>query len=147
MCKVQVTLKGELYNIYTDTQGEQQTRLLGNVSDLRSVRVKEIGGIPIEQLQAQYEIQRDRAGKMDFGMPDIIVGFPDDTPVPLPPDTVRVYEVCGLPPQDRWQTLRVAQYCEYSALLRNCSYGPGRLCEPTNVCQGQFQLFLQRNAL
>ena len=90
---VQVTMKGELYNIYTDTEGEQQTTLLGNVKDLRSIKVKEIGGIPIEKLQAHYEIQRNRAGKKDGGLPDRIVGFPDQTPLQLPPDTVKVYKV------------------------------------------------------
>lgn len=87
-----VTMKGELYNIYTDTEGEQQTTLLGNVKDLRSIKVKEIGGIPIEKLQAHYEIQRNRAGKKDGGLPDRIVGFPDQTPLQLPPDTVKVYK-------------------------------------------------------
>ncbi len=86
-------MKGELYNFYTDTNGEQQTALLGNVKDLRSIKVKEIGGVPIEKLQAHYEIQRNRAGKKDGGMPDRIIGFPDQTRVPLPPDTVKVYKV------------------------------------------------------
>ena len=93
---VQVTMKGELYNIYTDDKGEQQTSLLGNVKDLRSIKVKEIGGIPIEKLQAHYEIQRNRAGKKDSGLPNRIVGFPDQTPVHLPPDTVKVYKVQSL---------------------------------------------------
>ena len=90
---LQVTQKGDLYNMYLDTEGEQQRSLVGNMKDLRSIKVKEIAGIPIEKLQAQYEIQRDRAGKRDGGMPDRIVGFPDTTPVPLPPGTVKVYKV------------------------------------------------------
>lgn len=87
-----VSMKGDLYNFYTDTEGEQQTSLLGNVQDLRSIKVKEIAGIPIEKLQAHYDIQRNRAGKMDAGMPDRMIGFPDQTPVPLPPGTVNVYK-------------------------------------------------------
>lgn len=94
---VQVSMKGDLYNIYTDTEGEQQTSLLGNVQDLRSIKVKEIAGIPIEKLQAHYDIQRNRAGKMDAGMPDRMIGFPDQTAVPLPPGTVNVYKVHMLP--------------------------------------------------
>ena len=91
---MQVTLKGDLYNIYTDTHGEQQTSLLGNVKDLRQVKVKEIGGIPIEKLQAHYEIQRNRSGKKDAGLPDTVIGFPDiKSRVPLPPGTVNVYKV------------------------------------------------------
>ena len=86
-------MKGDLYNFYTDTEGEQQTSLLGNVQDLRSIKVKEIAGIPIEKLQAHYDIQRNRAGKKDAGMPDHMIGFPDQTPVPLPPGTVNVYKV------------------------------------------------------
>lgn len=95
----QVSMKGDLYNIYTDTEGEQQTSLLGNVQDLRSIKVKEIAGIPIEKLQAHYDIQRNRAGKKDAGMPDRMIGFPDQTPVPLPPGTVNVYKV-DMPPGD-----------------------------------------------
>ncbi len=90
---VQVSMKGDLYNFYTDSEGEQQTSLLGNVQDLRSIKVKEIAGIPIEKLQAHYDIQRNRAGKKDAGMPDRMIGFPDQTPVPLPPGTVNVYKV------------------------------------------------------
>lgn len=87
-----VSMKGDLYNLYQDTHGEQQTALLGNVKDLRTIKVKEIAGVPIEKLQAHYEIQRNRAGKKDGGMPDRIVGFPDQTRVPLPPGTVNVYK-------------------------------------------------------
>ena len=94
---VQVSMKGDLYNFYTDSEGEQQTSLLGNVQDLRSIKVKEIAGIPIEKLQAHYDIQRNRAGKKDAGMPDRMIGFPDQTPVPLPPGTVNVYKVHMLP--------------------------------------------------
>lgn len=79
--------------MYTDTNNEQQTSLLGNVADLRSIKVKDIGGIPIETLQAHYAIQRDRQGKKDDGMPNSIIGFPDDRQVQLPPDTVKVYTV------------------------------------------------------
>lgn len=83
-----VTMQGELYTIYMDDKGEQQTSLLGNVKDLRSIKVKEIGGIPIEKLQAHYEIQRNRAGKKDGGLPDRIVGFPDKTNREMPPDSI-----------------------------------------------------------
>lgn len=90
---LQVSNKGDLFNMYTDTNGAQQSMLLGNVADLRTVKVKEIGGIPIEKLQAHYEVQRDWQGRKDSGMPSSIVGFPDDRQLPLPPDTVKVYTV------------------------------------------------------
>ena len=90
---LQVTMKGEMLNMYTDEQGEQQTALVGNIYDLRSKKIKEIGGVPIEKIQAHYEIQRDRAGRKDRGFPDRVVGFPEQSTVPLPPDTVKVYEV------------------------------------------------------
>ena len=96
---VQVTMKGELYNIYTDDQGEQKKKRLGNLKELRSIKVKEIGGIPIEKLQAHYEIQRNRAGKKDEGLPDRILGFPDKlkTRREMPPDSLmfsKVQSVC-----------------------------------------------------
>ena len=83
--------------MYTDTSGEQQSVLLGNVADLRTVKVKEVGGIPIEKLQAHYEHQRNQRGKRDRGMPSSIVGFPDDRQIELPPNAVKVYEVGKLP--------------------------------------------------
>ena len=83
--------------MYTDTSGQQQSTLLGNVADLRTVKVKEVGGIPIEKLQAHYDIQRDRQGRKDSGMPSSIVGFPDERQIPLPPDTVKVYAVSEMP--------------------------------------------------
>lgn len=83
--------------MYTDTSGQQQSTLLGNVADLRTVKVKEVGGIPIEKLQAHYDIQRDRQGRKDSGMPSSIVGFPDERQIPLPPDTVKVYAVSEIP--------------------------------------------------
>lgn len=91
--QLQVTMDGEMFNLYIDTEGEQQKALVGNIKDLQSIKVKEIGGVPIEKLQAQYEAQRDRAGAMDNGFPDYIVGFPEESSVPLPPDTVKVYKV------------------------------------------------------
>jgi len=87
-----VSNKGDLFNMYTDTSGEQQSVLLGNVADLRTVKVKEVGGIPIEKLQAHYEHQRNQNGKRDTGMPSSIVGFPDDRQIELPPNAVKVYE-------------------------------------------------------
>lgn len=86
-------MKGEMLNMYTDEQGEQQTALVGNIYDLRSLKIKEIGGVPIEKIQAHYEIQRDRAGRKDRGFPDRVVGFPEKSNLRLPPDTVRVYKV------------------------------------------------------
>ena len=86
-------MNGDMYNLYIDTEGEQQRALVGNIKDLRSVKVKDIGGIPIERLQAHYEIQRNRAGKKDSGFPDHFMGFPEASDVPLPPDTVTVVEV------------------------------------------------------
>lgn len=87
-----VTMNGDMYNLYIDTEGEQQKALVGNVKDLRSIKVKDIGGIPIEKLQAHYEIQRNRAGKKDNGFPDRFMGFPEESRVPLPPGTVKVFE-------------------------------------------------------
>ena len=86
-------MEGEMRNIYTDEQGEQQTASVGNIYQLRSKKIKEIGGVPIEKIQAHYEIQRDRAGRKDRGFPDRVVGFPEQSTVRLPPDTVKVYKV------------------------------------------------------
>ena len=83
-------MDGDMYNIYTDESGEQQSKRMGNMGDLRTIKVKEVGGIPIEKLQAHYDIQRDRAGKKDTGMPNFILGFPDDRQVPIPKSAITV---------------------------------------------------------
>lgn len=98
-------MKGEMLNMYTDEQGEQQTALVGNIYDLRSLKIKEIGGVPIEKIQAHYEIQRDRAGRKDRGFPDRVMGFPEQSSLRLPPDTVKVYKVNNSIARSRWHNV------------------------------------------
>lgn len=120
---LQVTMKGEMLNMYTDEQGEQQTALVGNIYDLRSKKIKEIGGVPIEKIQAHYEIQRDRAGRKDRGFPDRVVGFPEQSTLRLPPDTVKVYKVRDNSTRQVAQCACCPGYCSLqymSTVLESC---------------------------
>lgn len=116
-------MKGEMLNMYTDEQGEQQTALVGNIYDLRSKKIKEIGGVPIEKIQAHYEIQRDRAGRKDRGFPDRVVGFPEQSTLRLPPDTVKVYKVRDNSTRQVAQCACCPGYCSLqymSTVLESC---------------------------
>lgn len=124
-------MDGDMYNIYTDESGEQQSKLMGNMGDLRTIKVKEVGGVPIEKLQAHYDIQRDRAGKKDTGMPNFILGFPDDRQVPIPTSAITVqkarqiacYVLCaGRDPLCCSLSSRlrlIAAYCAYALFKTN----------------------------
>jgi hypothetical protein len=40
-----------MYNEFVDMDGEVQRVAVGNISDLATVQVEEIGGVPISELQ------------------------------------------------------------------------------------------------
>ena len=48
---LQVDTRGEMYNEFVDMDGEVQRVAVGNISDLATVQVEEIGGVPISELQ------------------------------------------------------------------------------------------------
>ena len=48
-----------MFNTWADTRGEVQRAYVGNIRDLREFPVKEIGGVPVEQLAEGIEGLRD----------------------------------------------------------------------------------------
>lgn len=61
-----VDTEGEVYNKFIDASGTIQQVYVGNLSDITSIKVTQIGGVPIEQLQRS--IRGFRGGQ--------VVGFP-----------------------------------------------------------------------
>lgn len=57
---------GDMYNEFVDANGKVQQAFVGNLADLRSLKVKEIGGVDIKDLQKS--VKGFRGGR--------IVGFP-----------------------------------------------------------------------
>lgn len=57
---------GEMYNEFVDTEGKVQQIYIGNIGDLRSIKVEEVGGISVEELQRS--IKGFKGGR--------VVGFP-----------------------------------------------------------------------
>lgn len=54
-----VDSSGDMFNTWADTRGEVQRAYVGNIRDLREFSVKEIGGVPVEQLAEGIEGLRD----------------------------------------------------------------------------------------
>lgn len=74
---VQVTWDNKVYNVYLDRNGEEQRRYVGDIRDVGTFKVKDMGGISVERLQ------RASRGRFD----GTITAFPDDnTDIPLPPN-------------------------------------------------------------
>lgn len=61
-----VDTAGDMFNEYVDKDGEVQMVSVGNLGDMTSITVKEIGGIPVERLQKS--IRGFKGGR--------VVGFP-----------------------------------------------------------------------
>ena len=75
---VQVQRDGTMVNVF-DQDGEMAMQKLGNINDLKEVKIQDIAGIPIEQIQAEYAELKDPSGKaMQGKFPDHVIGFPDD---------------------------------------------------------------------
>ncbi|EIE25318.1 hypothetical protein COCSUDRAFT_61541 [Coccomyxa subellipsoidea C-169] len=73
-----VTWDNKVYNVFLDKNGEEQRRYVGDIRDVRSFRVKDLGGISVDRLQ--------RASKGRFD--GTVTAFPDDNnDIPLPPNT------------------------------------------------------------
>lgn len=53
---LQVDSKGTMLNIYIDGDGNPQYVPVGNITDLRSVDVSSIGGVPIADLEKKVSI-------------------------------------------------------------------------------------------
>ncbi len=74
----QVTWDNKVYNVFLDKNGEEQRRYVGDIRDVRTFRVKDLGGISVERLQ------RASKGRFDGSL----TAFPDDNyDLPLPPNT------------------------------------------------------------
>lgn len=73
-----MTYDNKVYNVFLDKNGEEQRRYVGDIRDVRSFKVKDLGGISVERLQ--------RASKGRFD--GTVTAFPDDKyAIPLPPNT------------------------------------------------------------
>jgi hypothetical protein len=57
---------GEMYNEFVDSDGKVQQIYVGNIGDLRSIKVEEVGGIRVEELQRS--VKGFKGGR--------VVGFP-----------------------------------------------------------------------
>ncbi len=98
----QVALNGDMYNLFLDRDGEPNQIKVGNVQDLSTVNVKDIGGIPAQSLAAAVgERNKGMAGGKMMVFPD----FPRENASPeemqkytLPP-TAPAFpsKVCCLP--------------------------------------------------
>ena len=66
-----------MYNVYLDGYGEEQRKYVGDIRDVRSISVKDFGGLSAERLQ-QVSKGRFRGA---------LTVFPDEKKeVPLPPN-------------------------------------------------------------
>lgn len=90
-----MTWDNKVYNVFLDKNGEEQRRYVGDIRDVRSFRVKDLGGISVERLQ--------RASKGRFD--GTVTAFPDDNnDIPLPPNTpLYKNKVCP----SRWRTIKM----------------------------------------
>lgn len=51
---VQVTVDNQVFNVFEDNSGDRQTVFVGSFDDLRTQEIKELGGIPVEQLERSF---------------------------------------------------------------------------------------------
>ena len=85
----QVALNGDMYNLFIDRDGEPNQIKVGNIQDLSTVPVKDIGGIPAESLAAAV-------GERDAGMSGgKMMVFPDFPRKDATPEEMQKYT---LPP-------------------------------------------------
>ena len=61
-----VDTNGEMYNKFVDEDGSVQQAYVGNIGDIRSIKVAEIGGVSVEELQRS--VKGFKSGR--------VVGFP-----------------------------------------------------------------------
>ncbi|KAK9835698.1 hypothetical protein WJX74_006156 [Apatococcus lobatus] len=80
-----VSLNGDMYNLFIDKDGEPNQVKVGNVADLASINVKDIGGIPTQSLAAAV-------GERDSGMAGgKMMVFPDFPRQDASPEELRKY--------------------------------------------------------
>ena len=73
---MQVTADFKVYNMYLDQNGEEQRKYVGDIRDLRTISVKDFGGLSAERLK---EISEGRFNGQ-------VTVFPDEKKeVPMPP--------------------------------------------------------------
>ena len=51
---VQVTGDSQVFNIFEDGNGERQTVYVGSFDDLKTQDIKQLGGIPVQQLEKAF---------------------------------------------------------------------------------------------
>ncbi|KAK9868064.1 hypothetical protein WJX84_000029 [Apatococcus fuscideae] len=80
-----VDLQGDMYNLFMDRDGEPNQVRVGNVADLASINVKDIGGIPTQSLA-------EAVGARDAGMSGgKMMVFPDFPRKNATPDELQKY--------------------------------------------------------
>ena len=83
--RAQVDLQGDMYNLFMDRDGEPNQVRVGNVADLASINVKDIGGIPTQSLA-------EAVGARDAGMSGgKMMVFPDFPRKNATPDELQKY--------------------------------------------------------
>ena len=50
----QVTSDDKVYNLFEDESGERQRVFVGTFQDLKSQKIKQLGGIPVEKLRKAF---------------------------------------------------------------------------------------------
>jgi hypothetical protein len=68
----QVAANGDMFNMFVDADGEVQRVAVGNIKDLETIGINEVGGMPVSQLLKSH---RSKAR---------LTAFLDPTPLPLP---------------------------------------------------------------
>jgi hypothetical protein len=51
---LQVTAKDEIFNIFGDKNGERQTMYVGSMKDLKTLKIEQLGGIPVSKLKKAF---------------------------------------------------------------------------------------------
>ena len=53
-CILQVTGDSQVFNVFEDRDGERQTVYVGSFDDLKTQDIKQLGGIPVKQLEKSF---------------------------------------------------------------------------------------------
>ena len=76
---MQVDNKEDVYNIWIDRQERPQRKYVGKLSDLQTMDIRSLAGIPVRELQREFGAQFN--GKMTFFESDEDGLLPPNAPV------------------------------------------------------------------
>lgn len=51
---MQVTKDNEIFNVFEETPGERETVYVGRLEDLRTQDIRQLGGIPVDQMEKAF---------------------------------------------------------------------------------------------